>query len=74
VSTLALSVSCQVLVAPDMNNEMCNKPAVQSNVRQLQDDGVHVVGPAEGWLSCQTVGPGRMAEPAEILDRIRALL
>jgi phosphopantothenoylcysteine decarboxylase/phosphopantothenate--cysteine ligase len=74
VSTLALSVTCPVVVAPAMNNEMWAKPAVQRNVAQLAADGLHLVGPAEGWLSCQSVGPGRMAEPVEILDRTRQLL
>lgn len=66
-STLALSVTCPILAAPAMNNEMWAKPAVQRNLAQLRADGVHIIGPAEGWLSCQNVGPGRMSEPAEIL-------
>lgn len=74
VSTLALSVTCPILAAPAMNSEMWAKPSVQRNVQRLRADGVQIVGPAEGWLSCQTVGPGRMAEPAEILERIRGLL
>jgi phosphopantothenoylcysteine decarboxylase len=73
-STLALSVTCPVVIAPAMNNEMWAKPAVQRNVAQLREDGLHIVGPAEGWLSCQNVGPGRMSEPAEILEKIRELL
>lgn len=74
VSTLALSVTCPVLIAPAMNNQMWSKPAVQRNVEQLRADGLHIVGPAEGWLSCQSVGPGRMAEPSEILNAAAALL
>ncbi|MBL8848206.1 MAG: phosphopantothenoylcysteine decarboxylase [Planctomycetaceae bacterium] len=74
VSTLALSVTCPVLVAPAMNNEMWAKPAVQRNVRQLEADGVTLIGPDEGWLSCQSIGPGRMSEPAAILEAIRAKL
>jgi phosphopantothenoylcysteine decarboxylase/phosphopantothenate--cysteine ligase len=74
VSTLALSVTCPILAAPAMNNEMWAKPAVQRNVRQLEADGVTLIGPDEGWLSCQSVGPGRMSEPAAILDAIRARL
>lgn len=73
-STLALSVTCPVVVAPAMNNEMWAKPAVQRNVARLREDGVHIIGPAAGWLSCQNVGPGRMSEPAEILEAIRELL
>ena len=49
-----------------MNKEMWAKPAVQRNVAQLRDDGVHFVGPGEGWQSCRERGVGRMAEPAEI--------
>jgi phosphopantothenoylcysteine decarboxylase/phosphopantothenate--cysteine ligase len=74
VSTLALSVTCPVLAAPAMNNEMWRKPAVQRNVAQLKADGLHFIGPGEGWLSCQSVGPGRMAEPSQIVDEIVKLL
>jgi phosphopantothenoylcysteine decarboxylase/phosphopantothenate--cysteine ligase len=74
VSTLALSVTCPILAAPAMNNEMWRKPSVQRNVAQLQADGVHFVGPGEGWLSCQSVGPGRMAEPSQIIDAALKLL
>lgn len=74
VSTLALSVTCPVIVAPAMNNEMWSKPAVQRNVERLQADGVSVIPPASGWLSCGAVGPGRMAEPADILQAVRMAL
>ena len=46
-------MTCPILAAPAMNNEMWAKPAVQRNVRQLQADGVTLIGPDEGWLSCQ---------------------
>lgn len=74
VSLTAQTVTCPVLLAPAMNNEMWVKPPVQRNVAQVLADGLHVVGPADGWLSCGNVGPGRMAEPAEILDRAMQLL
>jgi phosphopantothenoylcysteine decarboxylase/phosphopantothenate--cysteine ligase len=35
---------------------------------------VHFVDPGEGWLSCGVIGPGRMAEPQEILERVDHLL
>jgi phosphopantothenoylcysteine decarboxylase/phosphopantothenate--cysteine ligase len=47
---------------------MWNAPAVQRNVAQLVSDGHHIVGPAEGWLSCRRTGVGRMAEPDVILN------
>ena len=74
VSTLALTVVCPVLVAPAMNREMWDKPAVQRNVRHLIEDGLHTVGPGEGWQSCRAVGSGRMSEPAEIIDALARLL
>lgn len=74
VSLTALTVTCPVLLAPAMNNEMWVKPPVQRNVAQLRADGATVVGPADGWLSCGAIGPGRMAEPADILAEARRLL
>jgi phosphopantothenoylcysteine decarboxylase len=74
LSTLALSVTCPVLLAPAMNCDMWSKPPVQRNVAQLQADGFHIVGPSSGWLSCGEVGPGRMAEPQEIIEEIQKLL
>jgi phosphopantothenoylcysteine decarboxylase len=74
VSLCAQTVTCPVLVAPAMNNEMWVKPAVQRNVVQLREDGYKIVGPKDGWLSCGAIGPGRMAEPAEILLEAAALL
>lgn len=74
VSLLALTTTCPVLLAPAMNNEMWIKPAVQRNVSQVKADGRHTIGPRDGWLSCGAVGPGRMAEPAEIVAECRKLL
>lgn len=74
VSTLLLTVTCPVLLAPAMNTEMWNKPAVQRNLKQVEADGMHIVQPGSGWLSCGQVGPGRMAEPVEIIERIRQML
>ncbi len=73
LSTLVLTRTCPLLVAPAMNTEMWSKPAVQRNLEQLKLDGVHVVEPGSGWLSCGQVGPGRMAEPVEILALIETL-
>ena len=63
-----------VLLAPAMNADMWAKPAVQRNLAQLRADGLHVVDPREGWLSCRQKGVGRMAEPEEIKSAIVALL
>ncbi|MEQ8785841.1 MAG: flavoprotein [Pirellulaceae bacterium] len=70
LTTLYLCCTCPVLAAPAMNCEMWEKPAVQRNVAQLRADGVHIVDPEAGWLSCRQQGVGRMAEPETILAAI----
>jgi phosphopantothenoylcysteine decarboxylase/phosphopantothenate--cysteine ligase len=57
-----------------MNAEMWAKAAVQRNLARLREDGFHFVEPGSGWQSCREIGPGRMAEPAEILEAIAQLL
>ena len=74
LSTLYLSFSGKVLLAPAMNCDMWEKPAVQRNVATLRADGVQLVGPEEGWLSCRKQGLGRMAAPETIFSEIEALL
>ena len=63
LSTIYLCFDGPVVVAPAMNSQMWEKPAVQRNVVQLTKDGIHFVGPAAGWLSCRQQGVGRMSEP-----------
>lgn len=73
-STLLLATDKRVLVAPAMNVRMWTHPATTRNLAALAGDGVLTVGPNEGDMACGEYGPGRMAEPAEILAAIdRAL-
>lgn len=74
LSTAALVVTCPILVAPAMNLEMWAKPPVRRNVATIKSDGIHVVEPGSGWLSCGQVGAGRMAEPPAILEAIQQRL
>ena len=74
LSTLYLSFTGPVLMAPAMNSDMWAKPSVQRNVQQLQQDGVTIVEPDSGWLSCRKSGPGRMADPDRIYCHIRDAL
>jgi phosphopantothenoylcysteine decarboxylase/phosphopantothenate--cysteine ligase len=70
VSTLLLSFDGPILFAPAMNTVMWHKPAVQRNVNQLRNDGMLLVGPASGRLSCGETGAGRMSEPEQIVAEI----
>jgi len=73
-STLLLATDKRVLAAPAMNVRMWFHPAVQRNLAQLREDGVLFVGPNEGELADGEFGPGRMAEPQEILGAIEDAL
>jgi phosphopantothenoylcysteine decarboxylase/phosphopantothenate--cysteine ligase len=70
LSTLYLCFRGPVLMAPAMNSEMWEKPSVQRNIQQLIADGVQIIGPKQGWLSCRVAGIGRMAEADEIFEAL----
>ena len=74
VSTLMLSADSPVLLAPAMNARMWQHAAVQRNVALLRECGISFIGPEEGHLACGTDGRGRMAEPAAIVQAVRAQL
>jgi phosphopantothenoylcysteine decarboxylase/phosphopantothenate--cysteine ligase len=73
-STVLLATDKPVLVAPAMNVRMWLHPATQANMAVLAKRGVHVVQPNEGAMACNEFGPGRLAEPPEILAAIEQLL
>lgn len=73
-STLLLATDKRVLVAPAMNVRMWEHAATQRNLGTLRSDGVLAVGPDEGEMACGEYGPGRMAEPAAIVEAIKAAL
>lgn len=69
VSAIALATRAPVLIAPSMNVNMWNHPLTEANVLRLVDvAGYHVVGPGDGFLACRWTGPGRLAEPADIVE------
>ncbi len=74
LSTALLAFDGPVIMTPAMNTRMWEKPAVQRNLKQLEDDGVVMVGPEEGYLSCGERGGGRMASPEKIFEAIRGEL
>ena len=71
-STALLATDKPVMIAPAMNVRMWLHPATQANLRVLESRGVLRVGPNEGDMACGEYGPGRMAEPSEILAAIEA--
>lgn len=74
-TAVLLATDKPVLAAPAMNPRMWLHPATQRNLATLRGDGVHLVGPNSGEMAEQgEAGPGRMAEPLEIVTAIEALL
>ena len=74
VSTIYTATHAPVVIAPAMNQQMYNHLALQRNLAQLKEDGVHIVGPNSGDQACGEVGPGRMSEPHEIATAIGKLM
>ena len=70
LSTFIMAVTSPICVCPSMNTHMYESHAVQRNLTALRNWGVHIVEPTAGQLACGTVGPGRLAEPTDILDRL----
>ncbi|GAA6211853.1 bifunctional phosphopantothenoylcysteine decarboxylase/phosphopantothenate--cysteine ligase CoaBC [Hyphomicrobiales bacterium 4NK60-0047b] len=73
-STLLLATDKDVLVAPAMNVRMWDHPATQRNIETLKQDGVRFIGPDVGDMACGETGPGRLSEPAEIVQAIQSTL
>ena len=69
-STVYLAFRGKVIVAPAMNSTMWNHVATQRNISQLKTDGVILLDPEDGWLSCRQNGQGRLMD----IDRILTAL
>ncbi len=63
-----LSARCPVVVAPAMDEDMYLHPATQASLATLRSRGTHVLNVNSGSLASGLVGPGRMAEPEEIIQ------
>lgn len=75
LTNTVLASKCPILLAPAMNTDMWEQPAVQRNWREvLTDRRYHAIDPGAGLLACDRVGAGRMAEPSEILAHVESLL
>jgi phosphopantothenoylcysteine decarboxylase / phosphopantothenate---cysteine ligase len=75
LGSAALANRAPLVLAPAMNNRMYEHPATQRNLQALRDRGARVVGPGAGSLASKGEwGVGRLAEPAEILSAVEAVL
>ncbi|WP_287830331.1 bifunctional phosphopantothenoylcysteine decarboxylase/phosphopantothenate--cysteine ligase CoaBC [Idiomarina sp.] len=66
LSTVCLATAAPLLLAPAMNQQMWQHPAVKANMQRLSEQGVKAIGPESGSQACGDVGAGRMSEPHQI--------
>ncbi|HET7488261.1 MAG TPA: bifunctional phosphopantothenoylcysteine decarboxylase/phosphopantothenate--cysteine ligase CoaBC [Acidimicrobiales bacterium] len=69
-----LATRAPVVVCPAMHTEMWEHPATRDNIDLLRRRGVHVVEPGTGRLAGGDEGPGRLAEPADIVAAVETVL
>ena len=62
-----------VLLAPAMNNNMWDNPAVRNNVKTVKQMGFKLIGPVKGRLACGAEGLGRMSEPQDIAEAVEKI-
>jgi phosphopantothenoylcysteine decarboxylase/phosphopantothenate--cysteine ligase len=74
LSSLYTATRAPVVVAPAMNTNMFEHPAVASNLQVLVARGVHVVEPGAGYLACGWIGKGRLAEPDDVVAVVERVL
>ncbi len=74
LSTMTLAATARILVCPAMNTRMYENQATQENLAVLQRRGIFVMEPGAGQLACRDEGPGRLPEPAEIVDEARSIV
>src|SRR3954451_3730503 len=75
LTSAAPAATGPVLVAPAMNHHMWEHPATQANLALLRERGVTVIDPGTGALATKHEwGVGRLAEPADLLAAVEAVV
>ena len=70
LTTTIMATKAKVVFSPAMNTNMYLNPIVERNMANLKELGYEFIKPGTGMLACQTYGPGRMAEPSDIVEYI----
>lgn len=73
LTTTILAFDGKILLAPSMNTKMYENPATQANLAALKARGMKILEPNAGILACNTVGKGRLPEPAEICAAVEKI-
>ncbi len=69
-----LAARCPILIAPTMDGEMYEAPAMQTNLQRVKDYGYHIIEPDSGYLASGLNGKGRLPENHLILEKALDIL
>ena len=70
LNAIYLATPAIVAVAPAMNQGMWSHPATSDNIQQLSQRQVKILGPDTGVQACGDIGPGRMQQPARLVEQV----
>ncbi len=74
LTTTLLATTAPLYFVPAMNVNMYQNAITQQNIAALQARGARFIGPASGMLACGTTGPGRLVEPAELIEQLAIMM
>mgnify|MGYP006277029977 CR=1 FL=1 len=69
-----LAARCPLLIAPTMDGEMFEAPAMQQNLKKIKAFGYHLVEPESGYLASGLIGKGRLPENALIMKKAAEII
>ncbi|MFI5400586.1 MAG: bifunctional phosphopantothenoylcysteine decarboxylase/phosphopantothenate--cysteine ligase CoaBC, partial [SAR324 cluster bacterium] len=72
LSAVLLATRAPLYLALAMNDAMLTNAATVDNLRVLEQRGVRIIAPEEGFLAEGKVAPGRLADPARIVAAVEA--
>ena len=71
-STVILASDKDVFLTPAMNVRMWEHPSTKQNLIKLKSYGYKIIGPEVGDMACGEFGKGKMTEPKDIFQTIKA--
>ncbi len=72
LTEVCLATKAPIMIAPAMNKDMWSNSLVQANIHKLEQHNFKTIGPDIGAQACGDYGEGRMLEPQEILEYVKA--
>ena len=71
-STVILASDKDVFLTPAMNVRMWEHPSTKQNLNKLKSYGYKIIGPEVGDMACGEFGEGKMTDPKDIFQTIKA--